>query len=230
MIRKLVGLVVLVLVATALLSFSSCGRDQELVGISIQPGTETFGDTNTPVGADAGLSVQLRALGSYIHPPVTKDITSQVTWVSNDTQMLTVDSSGVLTVTGISCGSSLISATVKTGKSAGGISSSGAIVTGYMTGSVVCPNGNGGGSGNPALTLTFTGTGSGTVSSTPGGLSCNSPNFCATQRFTSGSSITLTAAPNSPSTFGGWSGCDSGITNPCTVTLNGNRNVTVMFN
>ena len=29
--------------------------------------------------------MQLRALGTYIHPPVTKDITNQVTWESNTT-------------------------------------------------------------------------------------------------------------------------------------------------
>jgi hypothetical protein len=58
----------------------SCARDQQLVTISVIPETEIFGASNIPLSADAGLSVQLRA-GRYIHPPVTEDITNQVTWV-----------------------------------------------------------------------------------------------------------------------------------------------------
>jgi len=49
---------------------------------------------------NAGAGVQLRALGSYIHPPVTKDITNKVTWASNDTRMFSVSSTGLLTATG----------------------------------------------------------------------------------------------------------------------------------
>src|SRR5437899_7044730 len=159
---KWLSIAVLVAVAGLFFGLNGCGRSQELVSIQVQPASETFGAANILVRDDAGLTVQLRALGTYIHPPVTKDITSQVTWASNDTQMMTVDSTGLLTVTGISCGGSLISATITTNKSQGGVSSSGAIVAGYMTGNVVCFTGSGGG-GAPALTLTFGGTGSGTV-------------------------------------------------------------------
>jgi hypothetical protein len=91
----------------------SCGHSQQLVAIAIEPATEIFGATNIPVSADAGLNVQLRALGSYIHPPVTKDITNQVTWVSNTPTMVTVTSAGVLSATGLACGDALVSATVK---------------------------------------------------------------------------------------------------------------------
>jgi hypothetical protein len=119
---------------------NGCARDQELVSISIQPSTETFGAANIPVIANAGAQAQLRALGSYIHPPVTKDITNQVTWTSNTPQMVTVDSSGVITVTGLACGSTMITATVVTNHSAGGRSSSGALVTGSMSANVVCFN------------------------------------------------------------------------------------------
>ena len=177
MIRKCVGLSLLISVATVLLCLSSCGRDQRLESITIQPATETFGDSNTPVIANAGAQVQLRALGNYLHPPVTKDITDKVTWTSNTPQMMTVDASGLLTVTGLACGGTLVSATVNTNTSTGGISSSGAIVTGYMTGNVTCFTGSGG--GGPLLALKFQGNGSGTVSSDPPGLSCSAP--CATQ-------------------------------------------------
>jgi len=86
------------------LSLSSCARDQQLTSITVQPPIETFGATNIPVNLDAGLDVQLRALGTYIHPPVTKDITNQVTWNSNTPDMVTVSSTGLITDTGFSCG------------------------------------------------------------------------------------------------------------------------------
>ena len=69
---------------------NSCGHSQELVSIQVQPSVETFGASNIPVIDNVGAQVQLRALGTYIHPPVTKDITSQVTWSSNTPQMFTV--------------------------------------------------------------------------------------------------------------------------------------------
>ena len=218
-----------------LLSVSSCGRDQQLVSIQIQPATETFGAANVPVSADAGLQVQARALGTYIHPPVTKDITSQVTWTSNTPQMMTVDSAGLVTVTGDSCGGTLISATMTTNTSSGGISSKGALVTGYMTGNVVCFTGSGsggGGASGPILTLAFGGTGSGTVTSNPSGLSCASSATSCSATFPSGSNITLTANPSG--TFGGWSGgCDSTTGNglQCVINnLTSPRGVTATFN
>jgi hypothetical protein len=219
----------LTLVCAVAFLIPNCGHEQQLTDISIQPAVETFGSTTTPVSANAGSTVQLRALGSYIHPPVTKDITSQVTWASNTPDIATVSSTGLLTATGVACGNSLVSATVMTNKSTGNISSSGALVTGYMTATVVCTTGSGGG-GGPLLTVTFQGNGAGTVNSSPPGLSCaSSP--CITTNFGSGTTVALTATPNTGSTFGGWFGCDSPASNPvCVVTLTGNRNVAVTFN
>jgi hypothetical protein len=133
----------LVLVCAVALFLPSCGHDQQLVSITIQPAIETFGATNIPVKADAGLSVQLKALGTYIHPPVTKDITSEVTWGSDDIQMVTVTSTGLITVTGETCGGTLISATVNTNSSVGNLHSAGAIVTSSMQANVVCSTGVG---------------------------------------------------------------------------------------
>jgi hypothetical protein len=116
----------------------SCGHDQELVGITITPSTETFGASNIPVIENRGASVQLIANGTYIHPPVTKDVTSQVTWSSNTPNMVTVSSAGLITATGEACGGTIITATIVTNKSAGGISSSGALVAGTMQANVVC--------------------------------------------------------------------------------------------
>ena len=230
MMGKWLGFVVLAFIASSFLSLSGCGHSQQLVSIAVQPTTETFGASNIPVSANAGAQVQLRALGTYIHPPVTKDITSQVTWTSNTPQMATVNSAGLLTVTGDACGGTLISATLTTNNSSGGISSSGALVTGYMTANVVCFTASGGGAGSPALTVTFSGNGSGTITSSPLGLSCASPSACLAQ-FVSGSTVMLTASPIPGSSFGSWVGCDTpSSTNPCTVTMTANRTATVTFN
>jgi len=52
--------------------------------------------------------------------------------------MVTVDATGMLTATGQTCGTTLVTATVTTNHSTGNIDSSGAIVTGTMTANVVC--------------------------------------------------------------------------------------------
>src|SRR5260370_35015049 len=65
-----------VVVVGAVLSLSSCGHDQKLVSLTIQPNTFTF---LTQSGTE-----QYTATGTYIHPPVTKDVTSQATWKVDD--------------------------------------------------------------------------------------------------------------------------------------------------
>jgi len=215
--QKWSALAGLVAASVLIVNLSSCGRDTQLTSIAIQPQIETFGATNVPVSQNAGLNVQLRALGNYIKPPVTKDLTNQVSWASSDQQMVTVSPTGLLTATGISCGNSLVSATVTTNRGM-----TGAIVTGYMTANVICFSATG-----PVLTVTFAGGGAGTVSSSPPGLGCSTT--CSAS-FPSGSPIMLTATPNG-STFGGWSGdCDAIQGQVCTITsLVANRIVTVTF-
>ena len=208
----------------------SCARDQQLVSVAIQPATETFGAANIPVSSDQGLSVQLTALGTYIHPPVTKDITKQVTWASNTPGMVTVSPTGLITATGMECGNTLITATVTTNSSTGGRSSSGAIVSGTMTANVVCFGTSGGGSGaGPVLTITFTGAGTGTVTVSNSGFICS---MTCDISFATGTNVALTATPNSGSTFGNWAGCDSGSSGQvCNVNnLTANKIVTVTFN
>ena len=225
--RKMFSVAALLIAGLSLLSISSCGNKSQLVSIGIQPGVETFGASSIPVSDNAGSSVQLRALGTYIHPPVTHDITNQVTWASNTPDIATVNSTGLLTATGVACGGALISATVTTNSSSGGISSTGAIVTGYMTANVVCFTGT---SSGPTLSVTFLGTGTGTVTSSPAGLSCTSAANPCIGTFTSGTPVMVTAAPNG--TFGGWGGCDSvdGTGLVCTVNMTGDRSLTATFN
>lgn len=230
MIGKWLSMIVLVATAGVLLSVTSCGHSQELVAIQVQPNSETFGASYIPVIENAGSKVQLTALGSYIHPPVTKDITDQVTWASSDTQMFTITSGGMLTATGETCGTTLVSASLVTNSSAGGISSSGAVVTGNMTANVVCFSGSGTGSG-PAVAVTFAGSGSGLVSSMPPGLSCASSAQVCAATFTAGTSVTLTATPIAPSTSASWAGCPvSTSTNVCSFPLETNTFVTATFN
>jgi hypothetical protein len=75
------------------------------------------------------------------------------------------------------------------------------------------------------LSVTRGGNGSGTVTSQPAGISCGAACSAA---YASGTSITLTAAPDSGSTFSGWSGDCSG-TGTCTVSMTQARAVTATF-
>lgn len=232
MIRKCFTVFVLISIGTLLLTAPSCGDPQELVSITVQPQSETFGDGNTPVSALKGAQVQLSALGTYVHPPVTKDITNQVTWSSNTPQMVTVNSTGLITVTGGPCGATLVSATVQTNADASGVTSSGAIVTGFMTANVTCFTGTsgGGGAAEPIITVTFLGTGSGTITSSPLGLSCSNAQSTCSASFPTGTDVTLTATPVS-GTFGGWSGCSLVSGDTCTIdNLTTSLGVTATFN
>lgn len=225
MIGKWLAIFALVSVATLLLMSSGCGDPQELVSIQIQPSSETFGASNVPISQDIGLHAQLTALGTYVHPPVTKDITSQVTWASNETQVISITPAGLITVVGEACGGSEITATVQTNADASGVSSSGAIVSGTMLASVVCFSGTG-----PTITINFAGTGSGTISSSPAGLGCAAtPGGSCTGSFPTGTNVTLTALPNG--TFGGWAGCDINTGTTCILqNLTSDVTVTATFN
>ena len=79
--------------------------------------------------------------------------------------------------------------------------------------------------GNFTLSVTRAGTGTGTVSSAPAGISYGAT--CSAQ-FAQGTSVTLSATPDSGFTFSGWSGACSG-TGACAVTLSANASVTATF-
>jgi hypothetical protein len=216
-----------VLLAVSLVSMLTCARDQQLTSIDIVPSAETF------LAPDPFASINLRALGNYIHPPVQKDITSQVTWASNTPDLVTVTNAGVLSPTGITaCGGALVSATLQT-NTAGNRSSQGAIVTGYMTATVNnvsvagCPGFTGG--NLPVLTVTISG--QGTVTSSPPGFTCTTANQQCSLAFATGTSLTLIATPSVGSTFVSWAGCDTvQNVNQCNVILNNNKSLVVTFN
>ena len=76
------------------------------------------------------------------------------------------------------------------------------------------------------LSVTRMGTGTGTVTSTPAGINCGTT---CSANYATGTSVTLSAAPASGSTFAGWSGACSG-TGACTVSMTAARAVTATFN
>lgn len=81
------------------------------------------------------------------------------------------------------------------------------------------------------LTVDKAGNGSGTVRSDPAGVNCGVGCATAVAGFSSGTLVTLAAAPAAGSTFKGWSGFGGGCggTEPCTVTITGNRRVSATF-
>lgn len=95
------------LVALSALAFTLPGcATYSLVSIQVTPTTQYF--TLTP-----GLTVQYTAIGTFdqgTHPKITRDITSQVTWKSNSTGMITINSAGLATTTGKEYGSAIITA------------------------------------------------------------------------------------------------------------------------
>jgi hypothetical protein len=77
------------------------------------------------------------------------------------------------------------------------------------------------------LTVLKQGNGDGTVTSNPAGINCGST--CSYQ-FVSGTNVTLTATPNSVSSFKSWSGDFSGNSTTFTITMNSNKTVYATFN
>jgi hypothetical protein len=96
--RCAISRLILALSLTGLLTLSSCGHDQKLDSITIQPDNVTI--------TGAGLDIHYTAFGHYSHPPNTKDVTDLVTWASSAPQVISVDQHGVAT-SGLGCGTNL---------------------------------------------------------------------------------------------------------------------------
>src|SRR5271167_2851078 len=187
----------------ALLSLPSCGHDQKLVSLAVMPSGGFVFSTPAP-----GATEQFTAIGTYIHPPATKDVTSQAVWAV-DTDVVTI--AGGLATTNGNCGGANVSATMPEGT--GGASN---IVIGYATVTVnnpadpTCP----GGGTEATLSVQITPSGTGTVTSLTYGINCPSVTCIAVVPV--GTSIALTATPISPNTFLVWQGCTTAPTNVCT--------------
>ena len=95
--RSTLGALLLIGIAVPL---TSCGVSPSLTSITVNPTTVTASMTG-------GLQTDFTAIGNYTRPghtAVTKDLTDQVTWTSSWPQFVTIDSSGVATVTGYGYG------------------------------------------------------------------------------------------------------------------------------
>jgi len=89
-----------------------------------------------------------------------------------------------------------------------------------------------GGVGVPKFTLSVTkaGSGSGSVVSKDGAINCSDASGTCSATYPKGSSIVLSAAPNSGSTFSAWSGaCAGADAETCNVTLDSDLSVNATF-
>jgi len=219
--KRYIGLAIGAVIAVgAALSLPSCGHDQKLVSIAVTPTTATF-PASTNVGA-----ADFTAVGTYIHPPETKDITGQVTWSTDVTGLLNFAYEGAavgeaVTPVANTCGIANVwaSAPEGTGGASNIVLSPPSTVTVENTAVPTCPGGGGATSGT--LVLTPAGTGTGTVISSPVGISC--PGTQCGFNFTSPDNVvTLTASVGTNSAFAQWSqNCAVSQSNPnqCTVTV-----------
>jgi hypothetical protein len=186
-----IGLALGTLVAAgALLTLPSCGHDQKLVGITVQPSGFTF---LTQAGTE-----QFTATGTYIHPPATKDITNQVTWTVDD-NIVNINAGLVSPSPTLGCGGGTISASF-------GGQTAYATVTVDDPADSLCPG------GGTLATLSVGVVGTGTVTSLPTGVSC--PGTCVAT-FNVNASVLLTA--NGPTVT--WANCPQASANQCVVTI-----------
>jgi hypothetical protein len=105
MMRKLFSFIVLIAAAIFFFSLPSCGFNQHLVSIALQP---TGGFVFEGLNAQG----QFTAFGTYVHPPETKDITDKVVWSLNIGNFGTLTQTGQITYTRTDgCGSGTVTAT-----------------------------------------------------------------------------------------------------------------------
>lgn len=202
--RKWLSIAALIALASLFLSLSSCGFNQHLTSIRVSPPGATF--------QAVGSQIQFTAIGTYIHPPETKDITSQVQWSIDSQNLATVTSSGFVTSTSI-CGSGNLTASLNAPPN---FVSGSAFLTGAGIGTLAC--------NQAALTVSVTG--QGTVTSSPTGINC--PGTCSAV-FTLNGTVALSATIGTGATSVSWSGCDSNTTTTCTVAMTSNRTVGATF-
>src|SRR5215472_6677600 len=80
----------------------SCGNKQELVSLQVTPAQVNF--------QGFGAQSQMTAIGTYIHPPETKDITHAVTWATDVPGTVSVSQTGLVTAIN-TCGSGQVTTT-----------------------------------------------------------------------------------------------------------------------
>jgi len=202
--RSYIGLALGVLVAVgAALSLPSCGHDQKLVSLTITPTTFTF-LTPYPSGTE-----QYTAAATYIHPPATKDVTSQATWKIDD-GAVTMTAPGLFTPAPGFCGGGDISASVPEGTGgSGNIVIAVATVTVDDPSNILCPG------GGKLATLAVAVVGAGTVTSLPTAISCSATGGTCVATYSVGASVLLTASAATVV----WGNCPGSSGDTCVVTI-----------
>ena len=211
---------------------------EPLLSLAIIPVSQTVETTNETgqflaIGTFSSDTAQVPNLTCAQSTGLTRDCTNGVTWLSSDTKVATINSTGL--ATGLSNGTAAITAeatnpdgTVVTG--AASFTETGAITTVQQS----------------TLTVTLLGSAAnnGLVTATspanPGGpvvinCSVSNPAGCV-QAFPLGSTVTLTATPMNGAQFGGWSAnctptgpIDATGPDSCTITLQDNSTVAAIF-
>ena len=98
--RSYIGLALGALVVVgAMLSLPSCGHDQKLVSVTVSPSAATI--------AGPGIEVDFKAVGTYIHPPESRDITTSVVWTSAAPQVVSIISNTGVATSGAFCGTNI---------------------------------------------------------------------------------------------------------------------------
>ena len=228
--RSYIGLAMGVLVAVgAVLSLPSCGHDQKLVSLTITPTTSTFREPGF-LPPPPNPTQQYTAIATYIHPPATKDVTSQATW-KIDNGVATLSSPGLFTATPPPagsppgtrgpCGVADISASVPEGTGgSGNVVIALATVTVDDPANILCPG------GGRLATLSVGVVGTGRVTSLPAAISCTATGGTCVATYSVGASVLLTAS-QVPVV---WGNCPGATGDTCAVTIpTGGAAVTATF-
>jgi hypothetical protein len=204
--RKWFSILALIAAAALLSSLSSCAFNQHLLSIQVVPPGATFNSV--------GSSITFKALGTYEHPPSTKDITDQVTWSVDSQNLVSITNTSLVTALSI-CGSGNLTASYYDSPN---LVSGSAFLTGGGAGTAAC--------NQAVLTVDIVGSGSGSVVDSTQAIKC--PGICSAD-YPLGSTVGLTATPAGASQVI-WTNCNSFVGNTCTVVLNFDTTVTATFN
>ena len=101
--RKRYRFFLVALASVCISGLPGCGHDQKLESITVQPSGFVF--------EGIGAKGQFTAIGTYIHPPESKDITNHVLWQIDVANLATITQSGSVSALSV-CGSGNVTATV----------------------------------------------------------------------------------------------------------------------
>ena len=214
----------------AALALPSCGHDQKVVSLTITPTTSTFPEPGF-APPPPNPTQQYSAIATYIHPPATKDVTSQATWTI-DNGVATLTAPGVFTATPPPatappgtpgpCGVADISASIPEGTGgSGNVVIALASVTVNDPSNILCPG------GGQLATLAVGVVGAGTVTSLPTAISCTATGGTCIAVYSVGASVLLTAS-QLPVV---WANCPGSSGSTCVITIpTGGTAVSATFN